>query len=64
MCIPISVLGPVLKCNHFIQGKYHKIRHHFLLNDFGITETEDLEYIDAKIKEIDDNFHLILVQER
>ena len=63
MSVPISVVTLLIN-SHFIQGKYHKIRHHFLLNDFGITETEDLEFIDAKIREIDNNFHLILVQER
>ena len=50
--------------NLFFQGKHKKIFHHFLLHDFGIPHTEDMEIIDAKIRDIDDNFHLILVQER
>ena len=40
--------------------------HHFMLQDFGVPfeKIGDLEFIDSKIKEIDDNFHLILIQER
>ena len=43
-----------------------QINHHFLLHDFGIPEQDinDLKFIDTKIREIDDNFDLILIQER
>ena len=47
-------------------GNLQLLGHHYLLQDFGIPEKQlkDLKFIDAKIKEIDDNFNLILIQER
>ena len=49
-----------------ITHHYESHLHHSLLCDFGIPKQKfkDLEFIDAKIKEIDDNFDLILIQER
>jgi hypothetical protein len=47
-------------------SQHQNYGHHYLLHDFGIPEQQfrDLKFIDAKIKEIDDNFDLILIQER
>ena len=40
--------------------------HHTLLRDFGFPfqQIKNMQFIDSKIKEIDNNFNLILVQER
>ena len=48
-----------LQINH-----HYEYLNHLLLYDFGIPKQKinDLKFIDAKIREIDDNFNLILIQ--
>ena len=49
-----------------IKHPFARYLHHGLLCDFGIPEQKlkDKKFIDEKISEIDDNFDLILIQER